>query len=190
MADLSALGELKSLDPMDLTTYVDSKASTFQLPKAGTYTLMAADSFPPAAWSRTKAGSLSATIDPTIVGPTNEGFQLRFTKVSAKEFKRSGESVSQAGDYLRACGITGKVTNEQELADLIESTAGTVFEAVLDWRVYNKNSGFSLEGMTRFPKNDDGTYQSWVADPTAKDENGLPQRVRANVNIVRFIPRA
>ncbi len=190
MADLSALGELKTLDPMDLTTYVDSKVSTFQLPKAGTYTLMAPDSFPPASWTRTKAGSLSATIDPTIVGPAHEGFQLRFTKVSAKEFKRGGETVSQAGDYLRACGVTGKVTNEQELADAIESTAGNVYEADLDWRAYNKNSGFSLEGMTRFPKNDDGTYQSWVGDPTAKDENGLPQKVRANIIIRRFVPKA
>jgi hypothetical protein len=188
MADLSHLGGLNQVEQLDLDNYADAKESTFRLPVKGRYTLRAPDAFPPAAFSRTKAGALLIQVDPTIVGPTNEGFALRFTKVSAKPFKRDGLTVSQAGDYLRACGVKGTIQSEQDLADLIEATAGAVYEAILDWRVYNTKTGFSLQGMQRFPKLADGTYQSWVEDPTGKDESGNPQRLRANIYIDRFIP--
>lgn len=189
MADISALGNLKPIDTQDLSgdTYVDARESTFQLPKKGEYVLQAPESFPPAAFGATKEGNLSVQIDPTIVGPTNENFTVRFTKVSAKPFQRGGVTVSQAGDYLRACGFRGQLKSAQDVADAIEATAGAQYRAVLDWRAYNSKTGFSLEGMERFPKNADGTYQAWVNDPTGLDENGNPQRVRANVIIKRFI---
>lgn len=188
MADLSHLGGLNPVEALDLANYADNKESTFRLPAKGRYTLQAPDSFPPAAFTRTKAGALSVQIDPTIAGPTNEGLTVRFSKVSAKPFKRDGVTVSQVGDYLRACGFRGTLSNEQEIADAVEATAGSIYEAVLDWRAYNSKTGFSLQGMTRFPKLSDGTYQSWVEDPTAKDENGNPVKVRANLIIDRFIP--
>jgi hypothetical protein len=43
--------------------------------------------------------------------------------------------------------------------------------------------------MERFPKLADGSYQSWVEDPTLKDENGNPVKVRANIIVDRFIPQ-
>jgi hypothetical protein len=189
MANISELGNLQPIDVVELGNgYADSKESTFQLPAKGEYVLQAPSEFPDAAFGSTKAGYLSAQIDPTIVGPAHEGFTVRFTKVSAKPFKRDGVTVSQAGDYLRACGYSGKLANVQDVADAIESTAGTTYKAVLDWRAYNPRTGFSLEGMERFPKAGDGKYQSWVEDPTEKDENGNPVRIRANVNIKRFVP--
>lgn len=189
MADLSHLGGLNPVEALDLENYADNKVSAFRLPEKGRYTLQAPDSFPPAAFSRTKAGALSIQIDPTIVGPTNEGFTVRFTKVSAKPFQRDGKTVSQVGDYLRACGFKGTLANEQEIADAVEATAGSLYEALLDWRAYYKD-GFVLQGMTRFPKNDDGTYQSWVEHPTAKNEDGSAVRVRANLVVDRFVPAA
>jgi hypothetical protein len=188
MADISALGNLKPVDTIQVGEgYADAKESTFQLPKKGEYVLTAPESFPPAAFGATKEGNLSVQIDPTIAGPTNDGFTVRFTKVSAKPFQRGGVTVSQAGDYLRACGFSGQLASAQDVADAIEATAGSTYRAILDWRAYNSKTGFSLEGMERFPKNADGTYQSWVNDPTGLDENGNPQRVRANVIIKRFI---
>lgn len=185
MADLSHLGGLNPVEALDLENYAENKETKFQLPPKGTYTLKAPDAFPPAAFTRTKGGSLQVQIDPTIVGPTNEGRTVRFIKVSAKTFDRSGTKVSIVGDYLKACGFAGKLNNEQEIADAVELTAGTVYEAKLDWRAYSSKTGFSLDGMERFPKNADGSYQSWVDDPTpgAKDENGGPQRVFANLYI-------
>ena len=191
MADLSHLGGLNPVEQLDLENYADSKESTFRLPAKGRYTLRAPESFPSAAFGRTKAGALSIQIDPTIVGPTNEGFTLRFTKISAKAFERAGLKVSQVGDYLRAVGVKGVIRSEQDAADLVEKTAGQVFEAKLDWRAYNTKTGFQLQGMERFPRLPDGTYQSWVEDPTpgAVDENGNKMRVRANLIIDRFIPQ-
>jgi len=171
-----------------MEAYAEVKASTFRLPEAGIYTVQAPDSFPQAAYSRTKKGALSISVDPTILAPTNEGFTLRFTKVSATVFKRDGKNASQVGDYLKACGITGSYSSEQELADAVEQTAGKVYQVKLDWRAYNKNTGFSLQGMNRFPKNEDGTHQSWVEDPSDKDpQTGKPVRVRANIQVDRYI---
>jgi len=191
MADLSALGGLQDVEAMDLNDgiYADVKENTFRLPAAGKYTLRTTENFPPASFGRTKAGALAVQIDPTIVGPTNENFTVRFVKVSAKQFERNGQRVSQLGDYLRAVGFRGTLKDEQAQADAVESTAGAIFEALIDWRAYNKDTGFSLEGMTRFPKLEDGTYQSWVADPVAKDENGNPVKVRANLNVQKYLPK-
>lgn len=188
MADLSSLGNLAPVDVLDLNdTYVDARENTFRLPAKGEYVLQAPDSFPDAAFAATKEGYLLVQIDPTITGPTNEGFQLRYQKVSAKPFDRSGVKASKAGDYLRACGFSGTLKTPQSIADAIEQTAGITYRAAIDWRAYNSKSGFTLEGMERFPKLKDGSYQSWVEDPTAKDDTGQPQRVRANLVIKRFI---
>lgn len=186
MADLSALGNLNPVQELNLSDgeYQVAKESTFQLPTAGKYTLRAPESFPSTAFSRTKnGGHLLIQIDPTIASGDREGFQVRYQRVSAKQFDRGGKSVSQAGDYLRACGFKGTIKNEQELADAIESTAGLTYEAKLDWQARNNRTGYEVTGMTKFPKNADGTYQSWVEDPTETDENGKAKRLRANLVI-------
>jgi hypothetical protein len=190
MADLSALGGLQAVEPLDLANYVDAKESTFRLAPKGVYTLQAPPSFPTAAFSRTKSGNLSIQVDPTIAGPSNEGYTIRFVKISGKQFDRSGQKVSQIGDYLRACGYKGTLRNEQEQADAVESTANQVYQAKIDWRAFNKKTGFTVEGMERFPKREDGTYQSWIEDPTDKDENGKAVRVPARLYIPLngFIP--
>lgn len=187
MADLSQLGNLVEVNPVELgDTYPEARQSTFQLPKKGEYTLQAPESFPQDAFGTTKAGHLSVRIDPTIVGPINEGFQLKFQSVSAKPFERRGQTVSQAGDYLAACGFRGTLKTAQQIADAIESTAGATYRANLDWRAYS-NTGVDIEGMEKFPKLADGSYQSWVEDPVAKDDNGNPVKVRARLYIRNFI---
>jgi hypothetical protein len=195
MADLSHLGGLNPVEALDLENYADNKekVSSFRLPPKGVYTVQAPDSFPAAAFSRTKAGSLQIQIDPTIVGPTHEGTLIRFVKISAKTFERNKQIVSQVGDYLRACGFRGTLANEQEIADAIEATANAIYQVKLDWRAYNKRTGYSLEGMERFPKLEDGTHQPWVIDPAEEgkvDEEGRQLRVFANLTIPfgGFIP--
>jgi hypothetical protein len=187
IADISALGEMKPVEPLDLENYADNKEFS-ALPKAGRYTVQAPSEFPQAAFGRTQAGSLSIQVDPTILGPTNEGYTLRFTKVSAKTFKRSGVTVSQVGDYLRATGFRGKLPTEQDQADAVEQTANSTYQVDVDWRAYNKSTKFSLEGMERFPSDGNGGHLPWCEDPNEKDEQGNPVRLRANLNVVRFIP--
>jgi len=189
VADLSHLGGLNAIEQLDLdNTYPEAQTkSTFTLAPAGVYTLRAPDTFPAAAFTRTKAGALQVQIDPTIVGPTHEGYTIKFVKVSSKTWKdNSGATISQVGDYLRACGFKGVLRSEQDIADAVEATAGKVYQAKLDWRAYNKRTGFSLEGMTRFPQNEDGTYQSWLIDPAEvgkKDDEGRQLRVFANLTL-------
>lgn len=197
MANISQLGDLNSSEPLDLSMYADVKESTFTLPKKGRYTVISPESFPSEAFGKTKAGNLSIQVDPTIVGPTNEGFNLRFINVSAKTYQRGGQTVSQVGDYLRAHGLRGAIPGSpQDLADAVEQTAGRVYETDLDWRVYNSKTGFSLEGMEKFPSDGNGGYQSWIEDPTKDDsgnlisvgEDGQPIRLRARLFVRRFVP--
>lgn len=197
MADISALGTLTPSEPLDLDTYADVKASnSFRLPKAGRYTLRAPESFPSTAFGKTKAGNLSIQIDPTIVGPTNEGFLIRFARISHKSYLRRGEQVSQIGDYLRACGARGRVSADpQEAADQVEATANLTYEANLDWRLYGKGHGeggsdLVIEGMSNFPKGADGEPTPYVQSRTQKDDNGNPVVLRANIEIANggFIP--
>jgi hypothetical protein len=189
MANLEHLGAIKPTEPLDLENYADNRESKFQLPPKGIYTLTVRSEFPQEAFGRTKSsGALSAEINPTIVGPAHEGFTMRYIKVSATPFKRDGKTVSQLGDFLRSCGYSGTVKDEQEQADAVEQQAGQVFEAELDWRAYNSKTKLNVEGMSNFPKLEDGTYQSWIADPNDTDEKGAPKRVPARLYIRRFIP--
>lgn len=196
MADISSLGTLNNAEPLDLEAYPETRES-FELPKAGRYTVRAPESFPPTAFGATQAGFLSAQIDPIIVGPTNEGFTLRFTKVSAKTWrdKKTGLSISQLGRYLRATGLKDTIPGDpQAQADAVEATAGKVYEVDVDWRAYRKSSTgvvFTLEGMKNFPQNGSAdTYQTWVEDPNEKDPEGNPIRVRANLVVTRFVAAA
>jgi len=172
-ADISALGNLQPVEVLDLDAYADNKDKP-ALPKAGRYTVSAPDSFPATSFGRTKAGALSISVDPKIVGPTNEGYVLRFTKVSGKTFKRGGVTVSQIGDYLRAFGVRGKFNDEQAQADAVAETANRQYQVDIDWRAYNKNTGYSVEGMERFPSDGNGGHLPWIEDPNdlRRDEAG------------------
>lgn len=196
-ADISALGTLQPVEPLDLEAYQDNKESNFQLPPKGRYTVQAPDNFTSEAFGRAaRSGALTARVDPTIVGPTNGGYTIRFTKVSAKQFKRNGVTVSQLGDYLRACGFKQRLNDEQAQADAVEATANRVYEIEGDWRAYCKHDGWAIEGMERFPSDGSGGHQSWITHPTLKtneagevDLNGTePLRVLANFVVTRYVP--
>lgn len=187
--DISGLGNLTTSEPLDMDTYADSKESTFQLPEKGRYIVRAPESFPPTAFGSTQLGHLKIQVDPTIVGPKHENFTIRFTNISAKPFERSGARVSQVGDYLRACGRRGSLPGDpQAIADAVAATAGTTYQVDIDWKAYNKTTGFSVVGMNNFPKTADGKPQPWVEDPGDTDENGSPKRLRANIEVKRYVP--
>ena len=200
MADISAIGNLLPVEPLELSDglYADATAGK-PLPAEGTYTVRAPESFPSAAFGTTKAGYLSAQVDPTIVGPTSEGYTLRFTKVSAKTFKRGGINVSQLGDYLRATGRRNQVGGDpQAQADAVEQTVNAVYQVDTRWRAYCKDCQFQLEGMSKFPSDGNGGYSPFTTCPNCKDaedltfkDEGREQRhkpIRANLSVNRYIP--
>ena len=187
MANISQLGTLNTSDTLDESTYAPA-SSGFQLPRKGRYTVQAPE-ITDASFGASKAGFLTAQIDPTIVGPTNEGFQLRYVKVSAKTFARGSKKASQMGDYLLSCGITDIPGDPQALADLVQTTAGRTYDILVDWRAFNKATGLTVEGMENFPKDDNGNPIPYVED--AKDinpETGEPKRVWARLEVVKYLP--
>ncbi len=190
MANISSLGELNPIEPLDLAdgVYKDAMEAP-PLPKAGRYTVVAPDTFPQEWFDKTRKGDLYIQIDPKIVGPTNEGYTIRFTKVSAKVYKRSGVNVSQLGDYLRATGRKSQVTADpQSLADAVEQTANQVYQIEGDWSAYHSGTKWRLDGMNNFPSDGNGGHTPWVPHPTEKDPiSGEPVMVRANFVVQRFI---
>lgn len=163
-----------------------------KFPNKGRYTLRTTDSFTEESFAPNKANTaLTFAINPTIVGPTNEGYQLKFNsgRISGKVYARKGKQASQLGDYLKACGVTGVVPGDpQAQADLVESTAGMSFEAGLDWRAYDKSTGSSVEGMENFPADGQGGYLPYILSEAELDDEGNPKRIWANVEIVYFVP--
>lgn len=189
MADLSKLGGLNPVEPVDLNDYPVQSKPSFQLPPKGRYQLQAPDSFPAEAFGRSqRSKALTIQIDPTIVDGPFTGFTIKRQRISAATWERDGKRVSQVGNYLTAHGVKAVLADEQAIADAVESTAGGVYTGDLDWRA--ARNGFEVKGMENFPKLADGTYQSWVTHPTEKDENGNPTRVLAYLDIVRFVPRS
>ncbi len=192
MADLSMLGGLNPVEPIDTADYPVAKRPAFQLPTKGVYQLQAPPSFPAEAFGRTqRTKALAISLEPTvIVGPTNAGFNIRKQKIYATTWKDkdTGKTVSGIGNYLVAHGVKATLNDEQALADAVESTAGQVYEAKVDWIA--ARGDFKVKGMENFPKNDDGTYQSWVTHPTELNEQGLPARVNAYLEITYFVPRS
>jgi len=192
MADIAKLGMVQS-EPLNLDIYKDFGGPR-PFPKKGRYTLRAPESFPPTSFTRSQAGALQAQIDPVIVGPTNEGFPLKFIRVSAKTYPRDGVPASKMGDYLRAFGRKGVINNDQELADAVEATANLTYEADLDWRLYGQGhdtDGANLikEGMENFPSDGKGGYLPYIPSKTQTNpETGEPVMLRANVVIKRFVP--
>lgn len=188
MADIGHLGNLAVAEPLDLPQYKD--AQEFRLPKKGRYIVRAPESFGQDAFGATKAGYLSAQVDPVIVGPTNEGFTCRFTKVSSKTWtdQKTGQTLSQMGKYLKACGVNTLVSGEpQDLANAVESTAGATYQIIGDWRAYNKNTGLEVEGMENFPTDGKGGFLTYVEDPGELNEEGDPIRVPARFFVSRFL---
>jgi hypothetical protein len=187
MVDISSLGNLNAAEPLDMEIYPDAAAPT-PLPTAGRYTVRAPETFPSEAFGSTKAGFLSAQVDPTIVGPDHEGYTIRFTKVSAKPFKRRGVTVSQLGDYLRATGKKGLIPSDpQSQADAVAETTNSLYQIDLDWRVYEKTTGWQLEGMKNFPSDGNGGHVPLIPSPTEKNEDGTPAMLRANAFVTRFV---
>ena len=189
--DISQLGDLAPVKPLDLSVYPDAKGGR-EIPKAGRYTVRAPESFPSTAFGRTKSGgNLSARVDPTILGPTNEGFQVRFTNLSAKVYQRDGKDVSQMGDYLRAFGITEELTGDpQQIADLIAGTANQTYEILGNWEARHLATGFQVKGMANFPPDGNGGFQPWIQHPTEKNaETGEPLRLRANFVVTKYLAK-
>lgn len=199
MADLSHLDGLVPSEAIDLDSLTPVKATGSggrPVPPPGRYTVRAPESFPAQAFGRSNAGALLTQIDPTIVGGEHDGYQIRFVKVSAKPFQQTRkvdgterkETTSQVAQYLKACGMNGTIpSSPKEIANLVERTAGQMYEVETDWKVWDKFNQVEYtlrKNPDMFAKDEDGNPLPFVV---VKDPDGNDFRLRANVEITRFI---
>lgn len=183
-------------DTVDIGSTYPMKAPGRKFPSKGWYTLRTTDAFTEESFVPNKANTaLMFQIDPVIVGPTNEGYQLKFSsgRISAKTYQRTDKAtgksvtVSQLSDYLKASGYTGSVPGDaQSQADLVEQQAGKTFDALLDWRAWDPATQKEISGMENFPSDGAGGYQPYVLSDTQTDDSGNPKKIWANLEMVRF----
>ena len=194
MVDISSLGNLNPVQPLDLSVIPEADKTKFVFPAAGTYEVRAPESFPPEAFSATQSGNLAARVDPVIVGPTNEGYEVRYTSIYSTVYTdpRTGLETSGVAQYLQAFGILDQLDGTpQQAANLIASTAGKTAKAYLNWEAKHNPTGFKLKGMKNFQKAADGTYVSSIEHPdeSVTDQNGNRLRLRANLVVSKWLPR-
>jgi len=194
MADLTALGNLQSSEPLDLPLYAASKAMK-PFPKAGRYTARVPEAFPAESFGESQAGFLTVDVSPTIVGGDHDGYKINYTKVSAKSWKnKAGVNESQLGRYLKACKLEETLDGSpQAQADAAERTANTLVDIDVDWVARYRPVNFELRGMTRFPSDGNGGYSRIVkldglnGRPTVIDPITLePIEIRAFLEVTRF----
>lgn len=175
MSDISQLA-LNEPDQLDWDGYQTAGVGK-PIPPAGTYTGVAPEKFE----YQAKDGKLVAIIDPIkIVGPSNSGYELRFTRVSTKKY--SNRNASPAGDYLKSQGVLSRPGTNQDYVDAIEATANRPFQFDLDWEAYDKEDGWQLSGMENFPDNGTGGRVTYVTNPNTGN------KVYARARIRRFRP--
>lgn len=193
MADLSALGNLQSTEPLDLPLY-QNRGTAKPFPPAGVYTARTRESFPPESFGESKAGYLTVDVSPTIVGGEYDNYTINFTKVSAKTWKnRDGVTESQLGRYLKATGVDDVIGGSpQEQADAAEASANKLITIGVDWIARHKETNYELKGMTKFPVVDGKPTRFVQLDgkdgrPEVKDPiTGLPLTIRAFLEVTRF----
>jgi len=190
---VSDLNNLLPSQPVDLGALAPSRP---RFPRAGRYILQVPEGLTfEDTFSQTQAGYLAAEINPTIVGPSSEGYEVRYVKVSAKDYQQKDfrdpskvTTTSQMAQLASACGITGTFPGEpDQQVNIILQTAGRQFEAVLDWKAYNKRTGVETLGMANFPTDDVGNPLPYIVDEDDKDPGGNAVRYRARIFVKRFI---
>lgn len=185
--------DLKPFDILDFDNYDDggskNAGKSFAPPAEGRYTgrvpqILDDGSDVPSStnnFGRTQEGYLKVELPVIdVLDSAANGYQVKYTRLSTKKYaNRNG---SQALDFLRACGIDARPTNEKELRAAIVSAAGRPFQFQLVWEAYNKDTQETTSGMDNFPTLADGTKQSFI-----RDEYDSSKRWFANGKVRYFV---
>ncbi len=159
MSDVAQLN-LKEPDQIDWSNYnpgskylppppakgVDGKPITYfgQLPKEFTF-------------EADQEGYLQALVDPIVLtknGQGVDGYSIRFTRVSVKQFQnKQGKPVnaSSFGNLLRAASSTAKPQKNAEYEFALKQVGGRVVPFTIEWRAKNKDTGEEVKGYDNFP---------------------------------------
>lgn len=172
MADV-AQTNLVAFDPINYDSYQDGGGSgkSFAPPPEGRYTGKApiikddgSDTISENnSFGRTAEGYLKLNLDGVelLDGP-NPGYKIRFQTISSKKMKN--REASQVLDFLRACGVAARPTNEKELRQACKLASGRPFQFQLNWEAYNKDTqeNYTILDAARDAQ---GNTLSYVTDP-------------------------
>jgi len=187
---ISEIGNLQASEPVDLDIYKTiNRARPTGLPPRGEYEVRVPDSFSKENFGATQAGLLKVTFNVAIAAGDRTGFPIRVRNMSAKVWTdKQGHQQSGIGEYLASMGYQGTLpTDPQRLVDLICATAGRTVTAYCDWVAEHYASQYKVTGMRNFPTGADGQPQSFVPHPTEKDAEGNALRLRANLEIRKWL---
>jgi len=148
VADIAGM-ETVIFDPIDMASYEDGGKSFVSLPPEGKY-MGQAPVITDESFGLTNAGHRKVTLDPiTIVSDEGKGYQIRFTRLSAKKY--SNRNGSQVLDFLRACGINAPINSDEEMKAYLKMCSGRTFQFALQWEGYDKNDpNRDLRGADKF----------------------------------------
>lgn len=113
----------------------------------------------------TQAGYLKVAVEPIeIVGPTGQGYNIRFSSLSAKKY--SNREGNQIIDFLRACGNPARPKTNDEYKSAVKMCSGKLFDFALVWEAYNKDTQETTKGEQNFPPDpqDSTKHQPWIQD--------------------------
>jgi len=104
---------------------------------------------------------LQFKLDPlTIIGPTNAGYEIKFTRASVRPYTvlgADGKRVPKKGnpnklaDYLKAAGATAKPQLNSEYIAAVNLVKSKPFSFVVDWEARNSDTGEKIKGYNAFP---------------------------------------
>ena len=180
-----ALGEIDMPNPDEPTEAV--RGPVGMTPKAGRYDLQFPEEIKVGAWpaSERGPGSIELKMDTVqVVNPGGEGDGLEMRYIGVSTRRIGGVNASSATDLLLRAGITPLPRNAEEWEFAAQNLSNAKINGVYcDWecrapkgtdevaiREFLKAKGIAvtdararkvlIRGMTRFPKNEDGTFQS------------------------------
>ena len=202
--DPTTLGDIEMPNPDQPTEAV--RGPVGMTPKAGRYTLQFPEVVKVGAWpaSDRGPGSIELKMDTVQVidpGGEGDGLEMRYIAVSTRRI--GGANASSATDLLLRTGYNPLPRNAEEWQYAAQSLSNARVEGVYcDWecrapkatdeqriREFLKAKGVSvtdarakkvlIRGMSRFPKNEDGTFQSRLHYEDGPD--GAPLTLYANL---------
>ena len=101
-------------------------------------------------------GYRSYLLDPIKLvknGGTVDGYVIRFTRASIKNFEKNGvvQNASPVGNLLKSAGVTAKPQKTAEYDQAMLAVRGRVVTFTLDWSAKNKDTGEEIWGYENFP---------------------------------------
>lgn len=119
-------------------------------------------------------------------GGDADGYVIRFTRASIKNFEKNGvvQNASPAGNVLKSVGVSAKPQKTFEYDAAFKAIRGRVASFTLDWFAKDKNTGEMVRGYENFPDDPERPGQKKAilkTGDTYKNADGQQATVKSEV---------